>query len=892
MSTRQRLAVRSWARTVMVLGVFACYGLNAEAVQSKPGGVPIEEIETLKAGPRERSKRRHRPKLASVQFNPAFLNGQVVGISRFTNGNPVPPGMYDVDLSLNGKAQGQREIQFVAVANSDVAEPCFTIAALRGLGVDVDKALRSDVDDPGTPARDAAGTATSSETAHCVRLTDLVPDAQIEFDIAELELNITVPQASMVQAPYGYVSPALWDAGIKAGLLQYNFSTYSANQSGADLSSAYLGLQLGLNLGQWRFRQRSTLDWNSSQGGMRWNNLATYVERDITAWRSRLTLGDSFTTGEVFDSFSVRGVQVSSEDRMLPDSMRAYAPIVRGVAESNARVIVRQNNDILYETSVPPGPFELADLPAIGYGGDLRVTVEEADGRRQTFLVPFAAVPNLLRPGFTKFNVSAGQYRDQLVQDEPWVVQATIQRGLSNMLTGYTGVLASEGYSSGLLGLAVNTPIGAVSADVTMARTDLPSNSHTGSSWRVSYSKRIPGIDTNVLLGAYRYSTDGFYSLRDAIYARNVRDPAGNLMSYRTRNRLQLSINQPLGPMGSLYLSGSTQDYWDGRRGRDTQYQAGFSGGRGRVGYTIYAQQSFDQNRSRHTQFGVNLTISLGRNSAVERGPFDSVSTNLTVDTNGDSAFQANLNGSTAGEAPISYGINAQRTSSAGDKTNLLGGNATYRSPYGTYAANASVGNRGRQIGLNADGSMVAHAGGITLGPPLGQAAALVEAKGAEGGRIVNGQGARIDGNGYALLPSLTPYRVNRVAVDPTDLPDDVELETSSDEVVPRLNALVLVKMPTLTGKAALVAMHDRTGSPLPLGTALFDADGKSLGIVGQGGLAFLRGLEGKGALRAQWGESANESCDLPYAMLSGASADGTSDPATRLTLRCEAAAG
>ncbi|MGO4610516.1 fimbria/pilus outer membrane usher protein, partial [Variovorax sp. 2RAF20] len=99
-----------------------------------------------------------------------------------------------------------------------------------------------------------------------------------------------------------------------------------------------------------------------------------------------LTLGDSFTTGEVFDSFSVRGVQVSSEDRMLPDSMRAYAPIVRGVAESNARVIVRQNNDILYETSVPPGPFELADLPAIGYGGDLRVTVEEADGRRQTFL--------------------------------------------------------------------------------------------------------------------------------------------------------------------------------------------------------------------------------------------------------------------------------------------------------------------------------------------------------------------------------------------------------------------------------------------------------------------------------------------------------------------------
>ncbi|CAG2131475.1 Outer membrane usher protein HtrE [Cupriavidus campinensis] len=885
------MAVRPLARTVMVLSAFGCYGLNAEAVQSKPGDVPIEEIETLMTAPRERSTRRHRPKLAAVQFNPAFLNGQVVSISRFTNGNPVPAGVYDVDLSLNGKAQGQREVQFVAMADSDVAEPCFTIAALRGLGVDVDKALRSRVESAGAVTGDATGSAAFYDDGQCVRLADLVPDARAEFDLAELQLDITVPQASIVQTPYGYVSPALWDAGIKAGLLQYNFTTYSANQSGADVSSAYLGLQLGLNLGQWRFRQRSTLDWNSNVGGMRWNNLATYVERDLTSWRSRLTFGDSFTTGEVFDSFSVRGVQISSEDRMLPDSMRAYAPIVRGVAESNARVIVRQNNDILYETSVPPGPFELGDLPAIGYGGDLRVTVEEADGRRQTFLVPFAAVPNLLRPGFTRFNVSAGQYRDQLVQHEPWVVQATIQRGLSNMLTGYTGVLTSEGYSSGLLGLAVNTPVGAVSADVTMARTDLASSSHTGSSWRVSYSKRIPAIETNLLLGAYRYSTDGFYSLRDAIYARNVGNPGGNLMSYRTRNRLQLSINQPLGTMGSMYLSGSTQDYWDGGRGRDTQYQAGFTGGVGRVAYTIYAQQSFDQNRSKHTQFGVNLTISLGRNSAVERGPFDSLSTNVTVDTHGDSAFQASLNGATAGEAPISYGMNVQRTSNSGDHTNQLGGNATYRARYGTYAANASLGNRGRQIGLNADGSIVAHAGGITLGPPLGQAAALVEAKGAEGGRIVNGQGARIDGNGYALLPSLTPYRVNRVAIDPTDLPDDVELETSSDQVVPRLNALVLVKMPTVTGKAALVAMHDHAGEPLPLGTALFSADGKSMGIVGQGGLAFLRGLEGSGALRAQWGESTAESCELPYAMPAGASVDGGTDPGARLTLRCEAAA-
>lgn len=63
------------------------------------------------------------------------------------------------------------------------------------------------------------------------------------------------------------------------------------------------------------------------------------------------------------------------------------------------------------------------------------------------------------------------------------------------------------------------------------------------------------------------------------------------------------------------------------------------------------------------------------------------------------------------------------------------------------------------------------------------------------------------------------------------------------------------------------------------------------MGIVGQGGLAFLRGLAGRGALRARWGELTNESCDLPYEMPAGAGAGGGGDSATRLTLRCVAAA-
>ncbi|MET1477617.1 fimbria/pilus outer membrane usher protein [Burkholderia sola] len=38
---------------------------------------------------------------------------------------------------------------------------------------------------------------------------------------------------------------------------------------------------------------------------------------------------------------------------------RGYAPVIRGVATSNAHVAVSQNGAVLYETNVAPGPFEI-----------------------------------------------------------------------------------------------------------------------------------------------------------------------------------------------------------------------------------------------------------------------------------------------------------------------------------------------------------------------------------------------------------------------------------------------------------------------------------------------------------------------------------------------------
>ncbi|MBD4775937.1 fimbria/pilus outer membrane usher protein, partial [Xanthomonas citri pv. citri] len=80
-----------------------------------------------------------------------------------------------------------------------------------------------------------------------------------------------------------------------------------------------------------------------------------YVQRDIASLRSQLILGESYTTGETFDSVSIRGIRLYSDSRMLPPTLASFAPIIHGVANTNAKVTITQGGYKIYETTVPPG---------------------------------------------------------------------------------------------------------------------------------------------------------------------------------------------------------------------------------------------------------------------------------------------------------------------------------------------------------------------------------------------------------------------------------------------------------------------------------------------------------------------------------------------------------
>lgn len=787
-----------------------------------------------------------------VEFNSVFLpeGSRSLDLAIYQKGNPVLPGTYRADIALNGELRNRQDIRINA--NDDGSNPvvCISRKLLELLGVNI--SLLS----PEAMTLLAEG--------QCVELGKLIANATAVFLPEIQQVNISIPQASLRRNARGYVSPELWDSGVTSGMLGYNFNSYHNKSGGTSFDSAYLGLNGGFNMGGWRFRHNGALSWQQ-QGGSRYQVLDTYARRDMTALKSQLTLGDANTSGEIFDTLSFRGAQLASDDRMLPNSLRGYAPVVRGIARTNARVSIRQAGNLLLETTVAPGAFVIDDMYATGYGGDLNVTVSEADGSEQRFVVPYAAVSQLLRPGSLRFGAAAGVTRNNFLSKQARVLQGTLQYGLNNSLTGYGGLQASEDYLSLLGGVAFALPIGAVSIDLSHAQTKLAADTAKGQSLRLSYSKNVLSTGSNFSMAAYRFSTSGYLDFANATQVLDAeRNGYDSNMQYRPRNRVSLTADQRLGAWGQVSISGYAQNYWN-RPGQDLQYQLSYNKQVGRVSYGINANRSKVSYGGMESRIQLTLSMPLGGNDSLYR---PQMSAQVSRDTDGRYDQLATLSGSAGEERQFSYGASVSRNGSSNSSTL----NGQYTGAQAMVGASVGRGTGYSSASVSMSGSVVAHPGGVTLTPLRGETIAVVHAPGAAGAKVAGYPGLRLDASGNAVLPYLRPYELNEVAIDPQGTSMDVELSETSQQVAPRDGAVVFLKYGTSTGRAILFNVSLANGEVLAFGATVKDEQGLPVGVVGQGGQLYARLQETTRQLSISWGGRAHERCTLaiPASVMQG----------------------
>ncbi|VXD00396.1 putative outer membrane protein [Enterobacterales bacterium 8AC] len=753
------------------------------------------------------------------------------------------PGKYAVEVYLNNDFIELAEINFV---NADDGKLSPELTKKQWLDWGVNPNVSSEL----------AGLA---DEAKIDKITHYIPDATVKFDFSQQKLLIGVPQIAIKSTARGYVSPEQWQQGMPAFTLNYGLSGSKTWQEGsAGQNANFLSLQSGANLGAWRLRNYSV--YSQSDTERHWQSISTSLTRDIATLKSQFTVGQVASSGEIFDSFPFTGVRLASDDSMLPYSLRGFAPVVKGIAKSNAKVTVQQNGYVIYQTYVSAGPFEITDLYPTSGSGNLEVSVEEMDGSVQTFITPFSSVPIMQREGQLKYALSGGKYRENSGHaKEPQFFQPTLSYGLPWNTTLYGGGLFSSDYSALALGVGLNLgSAGALSFDVTNAKTDFTHETSRGQSYRFQYAKSLLNSGTSVTLAGYRYSTEGYYDFSEA------NDDILAQTRINKRSRLQANVSQTLGSYGSVYLNSYQQDFW-GRSGTEKTVSAGFNSNWNAVTYGVnYAYSDMPGNGKANHLMAFNMSI-----------PFDAwlpnsrINSSIGTDNRGTTNMQLGLSGN-ALDNTLNYGIQQ----SLGNRDQQSNGNLTlsYRGNNGIVNGGYSYNSQSQRLNYGMQGGMVLHPEGVTLSQPLGETVAIVRAPDAENVAVKNRTGITTNALGYAVVPYLTPYQRNNIQLDVESLGNNVDLASTSATVVPTRGAVVWADFETHIGWRALIKLVAQ-GQNIPFGAvvSLVNTDSAKAeivtGIVGDNGEVYLNGLPEKGRLQVKWGERSNQQCWADFSL-------------------------
>lgn len=808
------------------------------------------------------------PALAGDYFDPAFLGGSIpVDLSAFSEQGGVAEGEYTVTVFMNRQAAGEYTLDFRKNPQGQIA-PLLTPAMLEQWGVDVNHVPEL----KNLPAQTVIDD-----------LPAYIPQASARLDLAHLRLNLSVPQVAM-QPSYGnWAAPHLWEDGIPALLANYNISagrtTNTSGQQKTTNDNVFASFRMGANAGPWRLRSTMTYSRANNSGG---DNTAyshsqtqfsnTYLSRDIIGLRSTLLAGESSTGSEVIDGIPFKGIKLSSNEQMLPNQLRGFAPVVSGVANSNARITVRQNGNIVYETYVAPGPFAINDIQQSGMSGDYDVTVTEADGTERQFIVPYSSLPMMLRPGGWKYELTGGRYNGKYTnhsRNADFVLLTGVY-GLPKNITVYGGTLLSKDYytASGGAGVSLGD-IGAVSADITHSSARFEQGSRrTGQSYRLRYSKSLLSTGTSVDLTALRYSTENYYNFSEFnSEGYRLSDGVSPWMIQRRRSSFQTQLSQQMGRWGSLNFRASRDDYWGSDRTL-TGLALGYNNNAGGINYSIH--YNIDRVKSSTGQWPENRQISL--NVSVPFSIFGYspmlqsfyATTSVTHDNHGRTQNQAGLSG-TLPDSSVNYNLSRSWGNQGQTANSNL--NAGYHGSKGTLSAGYSYSNDSRSMNMNASGGLLIHSEGITLSDTLGDSVALISAPDAPGVRVNNGNTVT-DWRGYAVAPYLSAYSKNSVGLDPGTLPDDVELVQSNINVYPTKGAVVKATFATRVGYQVLMTLkHNKTVVPFGAVASLTrqKKGEENSAIVGDGGLVYMNGLPESGTILVKWGSSSSQRCTVSF---------------------------
>ncbi|CAI1945219.1 MULTISPECIES: outer membrane usher protein [Serratia] len=783
-----------------------------------------------------------------IQFNMDILDlndRKNIDLSQFSRSGYIMPGAYNMTVHINKNELPEENINFYVPEDDPKGSiACLSPELVGQLGLK-----------PGV-----VKTLTWWRQGSCLNINGL-EGMEVRADLATSALYLSVPQAYLEYSSPDWDPPSRWDEGIPGLLFDYNVNAqtqYQQSDSNREYSISGNGTA-GANMGVWRLRA----DWQGNmahQSGagrgekkkLEWSRY--YAYRAIPTLRSKLILGENYLDSGMFESFRFTGASLVSDDNMLPPNLRGYAPEVVGIAKTNAKVIISQQERVLYETQVAAGPFRIQDIND-AVSGELNVRVEEQDGSVQEFTMNTASIPYLTRPGSVRFKVATGKPSDwQHHSRGPMFGTGEFSWGISNGWSLYGGALVGGDYNALSLGLGRDLLVfGALSFDATQSRARIPSEDGTlsGGSYRVSYSKTFEELDSQVTFAGYRFSEEDFMSMSEYLDARYYGSRVGG-----NKEMYTITFNKQFRDLGlSTYLNYFHQTYWD----RPANER-----------YTLTMSRYFDIGRFK------NLSMSMSAyrnkyNSANDDGMYLSlsmpwgnganVSYNTTVNRNDTTHRMSYYN-------RIDESDNYQLAAGTSRSGVNLSGYYNHEGDIARVSTNASY-QEGRYsaVGFSAQGgaTLTPEGGALHRNGMAGGTRLLLDTEGVAG-VPVRGYGATSQTNawGKAVVADVNSYYRNKASIDLNKLGDNAEATKSVVQATLTEGAIGYRKFGVIAGEKAMAIIKLADGSAPPFGATVMNSRKQETGIVNDGGSVYLSGLNAGDRMTVHWNGATQCEVHLP----------------------------
>jgi outer membrane usher protein len=594
-----------------------------------------------------------------------------------------------------------------------------------------------------------------------VSLSSLAPAVTSDMDEKELLLRLTAQPDFLGEKVFNLHTGA--PVGITYGQDTSGFLNYAVNWR--DFRSFDGFGEAGLSIrGNLLF---SSFSRNTDGRIVRGQTNLTVDDRpSLTRW----VVGDKFVNSDILGgSVFLGGVSASREFNLDPYFIRYPTFGFSNAVLSPSTAEIYVNGLLVRREQLPPGQFELKDLPVPAGAGVTRVVVRDAFGREQQVVSPFYFTTGILRSGLHEYSYNLGFRRNNIGNaSTDYSSLALLGRHRIGLTDSITAGLRLEGGSH----LASGGPTVTVRLPSELGEIQF--------SAAVSYDSGKPG--TAAALG-YNYLGQalGFGGSVRGLSARYA-----NLSLRAADERASLETNAFVTfPLGSR-TSATLQQTFTHSHSQDQSQRISLSTSTRINEYLNFIVNGGNSRKANHNEgegfVGLNFLFGAASSTVFhqQRGH----------ESNAGVGVQKSL--------PVGSGLGYRFQNTISEQQNQVNGLVQYQGPYGRYEADYNHGNGQNGSILSAAGGVAVIGGTVHFTRPVEESFALIRVPGTPGvrGYMSNQEIGTTDSSGTVLVPNLLSYYGNLLGIADRDIPLDRRVDATEKIIAPPYRGGVVVDFP------------------------------------------------------------------------------------------------